>query len=185
MSIQLFIGPMFSEKTTTMLSMINKCRLSGKNCLIIKHTSDVRYSHDDTIITHSGLTHSNNVISVNSLRDVSNADNFDVIGIDEGQFFDDIIMYANLWANKGKSVIIAALDGDTKQKEFGAICALIPYCEGVTKLYGVCMMCKSVASSFSKRRYKDSAGNIVEIGGNDKYLTVCRKCYIREEDGST
>lgn len=45
---------------------------------------------------------------------------FDVVSIDEGQFFPDVVEFAERCANAGKVVIIAALDGDFRRKPFGA-----------------------------------------------------------------
>ena len=63
---------------------------------------------------------------------------FDVIGIDEGQFFGDLVSFCETAANAGKIVIVAGLDGDFKAEPFGTICDLVPLAEKVDKLCAVC-----------------------------------------------
>lgn len=64
---------------------------------------------------------------------------FDIVGIDEGQFFEEIVEFSETMANLGKTVIIAALDGTFERKPFGRILELIPLAENVTKLDAVCV----------------------------------------------
>lgn len=80
-------------------------------------------------------------------------------------------------ANLGKIVIISALDGTFKRNSFGEICNLIPLSESVTKLTAICMRCQKDAS-FSKRITKET--ETIDIGGSDKYIAVCRKCFFEK-----
>jgi len=98
----------------------------------------------------------------------------DVIGIDEGQFFPDVVSFCEQMANMGKVVIVAALDGTFQRKPFGSILELIPMAEDVTKLTAVCVMCQGSAA-FTKRLGEEQ--EIELIGGEDKYIAVCRSCY--------
>ena len=79
-------------------------------------------------------------------------------------------------ANKGKFVVIAALDGDFRRQPFGDILSLIPLAETVTKLNAVCMNCFGDAA-FSKRITLSDGEKVEVIGGADKYMAVCRTCY--------
>lgn len=73
-----------------------------------------------------------------------------MIGIDEGQFFSDCVEFAEQWANRGKIIVISALDATFERKAFGNILALVPLAEQVIKLNAVCMSCHK-EGSFSKR----------------------------------
>ena len=97
-----------------------------------------------------------------------------VIGIDEGQFFDDIALFAEKQANIGKILIIAALDGNFRREGFNKILELVPLAESVVKLNAVCMKCYQIAS-FTKRLGPEKEIEI--IGGQDKYMAVCRTCF--------
>ena len=186
MSIKLFIGPMFSEKTNSLISSIRKIAYTKKKCALIKHTIDDRYTTENLLQSHSNDTlHTSEetdhmgeiqIISTDKLANV-NVDSFYTIGIDEGQFFVDLKKYVELWANNGKIVIISALDGDFHRNPFGQICEIIPLCEHVIKLHGVCMICKNENSAFTKKINSNDT-IVVDIGGKDKYLSCCRKCYL-------
>ena len=66
---------------------------------------------------------------------------YDVVGIDEGQFFPDVVEFCDGAANLGKTVVVAALDGTFERKPFGNIVSLIPLAEKVSKLSAVCVYC--------------------------------------------
>ncbi|KFQ63463.1 Thymidine kinase, cytosolic, partial [Pelecanus crispus] len=100
-----------------------------------------------------------------------------VIGIDEGQFFPDIVEFCEMMANAGKTVIVAALDGTFQRKAFGSILNLVPLAESVVKLNAVCMECYREAS-YTKRLGAEREVEV--IGGADKYHSVCRACYFRK-----
>ena len=142
--------------------------------MIVKYAKDVRYS-DAGIATHCGM--SLPAVSTTHLADLTlQAEQYDVVGIDEGQFFTDTVAWAEQMANKGKFVVIAALDGDFRRQPFGDILSLIPLAETVTKLNAVCMNCFGDAA-FSKRITLSDGEKVEVIGGADKYMAVCRTCY--------
>lgn len=98
----------------------------------------------------------------------------DVVGIDEGSFYPDIVSFCEEQANAGRDVIVASLDGDFQRKAFGDILGLVPIAEEVTKLTAVCTGCAQPAS-FSRRLSAETAVEV--IGGADKYIATCRRCY--------
>nr|XP_048307830.1 thymidine kinase, cytosolic isoform X5 [Myodes glareolus] len=112
------------------------------------------------------------------LRDVAQeALGVAVIGIDEGQFFPDIVEFCEWMANAGKTVIVAALDGTFQRKAFGNILNLVPLAESVVKLTAVCMECFREAA-YTKRLGMEKEVEV--IGGADKYHSVCRLCYFKK-----
>lgn len=88
--------------------------------------------------------------------------------------FPDVVTFSEEMANRGKVVIVAALDGTFQRKPFGRICDLIPLAESVVKLTAVCQICQASAA-FTKRLGDEK--QIELIGGADKYIAVCRHCY--------
>ncbi|XP_034362226.1 thymidine kinase, cytosolic [Arvicanthis niloticus] len=117
------------------------------------------------------------------LRDVTQeALNVSVIGIDEGQFFPDIVDFCEMMANAGKTVIVAALDGTFQRKAFGSILNLVPLAESVVKLTAVCMECFREAA-YTKRLGLEKEVEV--IGGADKYHSVCRLCYFKKSSAQT
>ncbi len=180
MSITLYLGPMFSSKTRSMIEEVRKYLYSGKKCVIIRTILDTR-SGPKEIITHSGEhIHETIGFSIVSTEYLHSMDHIiemnDVVGIDEGQFFPDIAETSEKWANKGKIIIISALDGTFERKPFESILYLIPLAENVKKLHAVCMICGNFNASFSKRITPEK--EVISIGGSDKYIAVCRKCFL-------
>ena len=141
--------------------------------LTVKYSGDTRYS-EEAMATHDKREMS--ALPVSRLADVPQAslDSADVIGIDEGSFFPDLLEFCDAQANAGKEVIVASLDGDFQRKPFGDICELVPRAEEVTKLTAVCTGCGKPAC-FSRRLTTETAVEV--IGGADKYIATCRACH--------
>ncbi|KAK3090711.1 hypothetical protein FSP39_013954 [Pinctada imbricata] len=168
----LIFGPMFSGKTTELMRRMKRYQIANYKCLVIKYSKDDRYDKSG-IATHDRQTLP--ALPADQLSDIAlEAENYEVVGIDEGQFFPDVVQFADEMAEKGKIVIVAALDGTFQKKGFGDILNLVPLAESVIKLTAVCMNCNS-EGSFTKRKGSETA--IEVIGGADKYLAVCRLCF--------
>jgi len=182
--IELILGPMFAGKTTELVRRVKRHFFRPHSVLVIKYTKDDRYvsAESDDIATHDGIMKSRflgkkiPVISCGKqLRDVQEAcAPFQVIAVDEGQFFNDIVEFSENLANSGKIVLISALDGDYQRKSFGHVLQLIPIAERVDKLDAVCMGCGGNAA-FSRRMTADIQQEM--IGKENMYMAVCRKCY--------
>lgn len=117
-------------------------------------------------------------------------DKYDCIGIDEGQFviysfclnnqFPDLVEFCETAANKGRVVVVSALNGTFERKPFGQIPNLIPHCENITNLTAICASCQKEASfskRISKEQKKEKLNSDIDIGGSDKYEASCRNCF--------
>lgn len=105
----MIIGPMFAGKSTELLRRVRKNEIAGKRCLYIKYIADTRYDVS-SIATHDNLKKT--AVAVKELSEIGDEwMDFDVIGIDEGQFFSDIVEKAEEMAEAGKIVAISALGG--------------------------------------------------------------------------
>jgi len=181
--IELIIGPMFASKTTEMVCRIHRAALANQASVIIKYRGDSRYDDGAVVTTHAGIKQTSTpetkilapirIVIASCLSEVDISEPF--IGIDEGQFFPDLVECCERWAAKGHCVIVAALDGDFARRPFGHVCSLIPLCESVEKLRGVCMVCRGRDSAFTQRI--GASTNLVEIGAQESYRSVCRQCY--------
>eukprot|EP00742_Colponemidia_sp_Colp-10_P004780 GILJ01005100.1.p1 GENE.GILJ01005100.1~~GILJ01005100.1.p1 ORF type:complete len:251 (+),score=42.94 GILJ01005100.1:50-802(+) len=171
--IELIFGPMFSGKTTELIRRIRRYNHAKKKCLIIKSAKDLRYGDDEAAYTHD--KEKMKAIPAVRLFDIEHAaKEYNCIGIDEGQFFPDVVEFAEQFANQGKTVVVAALDATFERKPFGTVLQLIPLAESVTKLTSVCMICNGEAA-FTKRTTTDTQVEL--IGGSDVYMSVCRSCF--------
>ena len=174
MSITLILGPMFAGKTTELMRLVKREWFASQACCIVKYKMDVRYD-DSNVATHDKQA-LNATFALAKLADLHEEwKKFDVIAIDEGQFFPDLVEFAGVAADAGKKVFISALDGDFQRRPFGKVCELIPQCEQVHKLTAVCMQCNRNEAHFTKR--VTSATQTELIGGDETYAAVCRACY--------
>lgn len=170
--LDLICGPMFAGKTSELARRITRYKLSSCRCLVIKYAGDVRYADDD-IVTHDGKRMT--AVKAHQLYNCCiNPEDFDVIGIDEGQFFPDLVAFCKEQIKKKKIIIVAGLDGTYLRTGFEQILNLVPMATSVKKLSAICMSCGKKAS-FTKRT--SSEEKIDVIGGIDKYMAVCRECY--------
>ena len=177
-SLSLFIGPMYSMKTTQLIKSIKNYNSSER--LIVKHIADDRYgSGNQYIATHDGTNIPS--LSYQTLEEFV-SDNINhlvnkkikAVFIDEGQFFGDLYnsVYdlVNLYH---KNVYVAGLDGDYKRNQFGDILKLIPEADYITKLTAKCYICNNPAP-FTKRLNNENDNQII-VGGNELYQPSCRE----------
>jgi thymidine kinase len=177
--LELFIGPMYSGKTTQIVQLYKKFKFIGKKIIVINYIGDTRYNenicNETNLYTHDKIKIP--CISINTLNDISNIINeYEIILINEGQFFSDLFEQVINYVEKyNKQVYICGLDGDFRRREFGDIIKLIPYCDKVTKLQALCADCKNGNyASFSYRIVNDESQVLI---GSDIYKPLCRSCY--------
>lgn len=172
-SIEVICGSMFSGKTEELIRRLKRAHLAKQKIEIYKPTLDKRF-HDNKVVTHQG-----NEIHCTPVPSSANililANDIDVIGIDEAQFFDDQLPdVCKQLANRGIRVIVAGLDMDYMGNPFGPIPHLMAIAEYVTKVHAICMNCGNLAYlSYRKSNEK----NIVLLGELDNYEPLCRNCY--------
>lgn len=171
--IEVVCGSMFSGKTEELIRRLNRARIAKQKVEIFKPAIDVRYDEDD-VVSHD----QNKVSSVavqNATQILFYAEDFEVVGIDEAQFFgNELVDVCTQLASKGKRVIVAGLDMDYLGKPFGPIPLLMAIAEYVTKVHAICMQCGNLAS-YSHRTIKDD--KLVLLGETDSYEPLCRKCF--------
>lgn len=173
--IELIIGPMFSGKTTELLRRLNRYKIAGKKVVLLRPFKDER-----DYLTHDKLSSTIDEVFISEINQVpispiddERIRNASIIGIDEGQFFEDLYLVKILWANRNKIVIVSGLSSDANQKGYDSILDMIPISETITKLNAVCEDCGSDDGSFTIKKDKS---NTKEIGGKDLYKAVCRSC---------
>lgn len=175
----MIVGPMFAGKTTALLRRIQREVDKGRSVAMIKSSKDTRYAVN-SIVTHDGSRMqclALNKLSTFQTNVGAEAYNmFDVIGIDEAQFFEDLYDFCCTAADRdGKTVIIAGLDGDYLRRRFGPVLDIIPLANSVTKLTARCDLCGHPAS-FTLRKTVETQTEL--IGGADVYMPVCRQHYV-------
>ena len=169
--LEIIIGPMFAGKTSYLHSLYE---IHRKVPLItINHISDTRYSSDDTMFNHDGV--SIPCIRTDRLGAISIPDEVEVVLINEGNFYPDLFDFVVHQVEvKKRNVYVCGLDGDFQRNLFGDILKLIPYCNKVIKLNGKCQLCDK-SSIYSKRITNEKE----QISIGTHYLPVCRDCYSK------
>jgi len=167
---------MFSGKTSSLIKIAKNCKKENLKVIIINYIGDTRYSNSDKITTHDGIsmdckTCGKNLLDI--LIKSSSVLRADVICINEGQFFDNLVEFCNIYASLGKEIYVCGLDGDYLKRPFGEILDLIPHCDTVTKLSAECL-CGQPANFTKKLK---STPDLIHIGSYEIYSPVCRKCY--------
>lgn len=173
--IEVIAGCMFSGKTEELIRRLRRAQIAKQNVIIFKPKIDNRYSSTH-IVSHSEVSLPSTIVeSSKEILHLSN--NAQVVGIDEGQFFDnEIVNVCEELANNGKRVIVAGLDQDYKAQPFEPMPQLLAVAEYITKTLAVCMVCGNPAD----RTYRISqTGDRIEVGAKDSYEARCRKCYIK------
>lgn len=173
--IEVICGSMFSGKTEELIRRLKRAQFAKQRVEIFKPTLDTRY-HDEEVVSHN-----NNSIRSTPVPASANirllANNVDVVGIDEAQFFDDeIVAVCNDLANRGIRVIVAGLDMDFKGNPFGPMPALMATAEYVTKVHAVCTHTGNLAH-YSFRKAKND--KIVMLGEVQEYEPLSRAAYYK------
>ena len=180
MSLEIILGPMFSGKSSYLLSSIRKYREIDWSIYIITSSFDKRYTTETKIVNHNQES-CNADIAVEKLSDVSEKKDYlesKVVIIEEAQFYPDLVEFV-LEAVEiyEKHVIVAGLDGDASRKPFGSLLELIPYADTIVKLKALCKICNDGTEAlFTSKKVHDNA--TIDIGGSNKYEALCRKHFI-------
>ncbi len=180
--IEVIAGSMFSGKSEELIRRLNRARIARQRVQVFKPKIDARYSHEE-IASHSGQTHGSTPVSTTAEMMAQIMDDTQVVGIDEGQFFDMAVVEAvNELAKSGKRVIVAGLDQDYTGRPFEPMPQLLSIAEFITKTHAICVKCGATAN-YSQRTVESDER--VEVGAADKYEARCRKCFVPHADAPT
>jgi thymidine kinase len=171
--IEVICGSMFSGKTEELIRRLKRVKIANLKVEIFKPLIDTRYdkekivSHDTNYITSIPVKKAMDILLL--------AQDVDVVGIDEAQFFDEeITTVCEQLALKGIRVIVAGLDMDYLGNPFGQMPNLLAIADYITKVHAICVKCGSIAN-FSYR--KSANAEQVLLGAKDIYEPRCRICF--------
>jgi thymidine kinase len=172
--IEVITGSMFSGKSEELIRRLRRAQIARQKVQIFKPLVDSRFSGDH-IVSHSEMRiASQNVRSADDLVTYVDGDT-DVVGIDEGQFFDDNLPAAcNTLANGGKRVIVAGLDQDYLGRPFEPMAHLLAIAEYITKTRAICVVCGAPANH--TQRLVASSDRVL-VGATGVYEARCRHCF--------
>jgi thymidine kinase len=180
MSLELYIGPMFAGKSSTILGIVHRNTVIGRSTLCITNALDTRYSEEGAITSHNLISHPAlalsalmPVLKLPAFRDASS------VIIEEAQFFPDLVPFVLAAVDEHrKDVVCVGLDGDSNRRPFGRILDLVPFADKVKKLTALCTQCRDGTAAIFTHRKEGAPQGQVAVGGQDKYEPMCRKHYL-------
>src|SRR5215213_4386166 len=180
--VEVIAGSMFSGKSEELIRRLRRARIARQKVQVFKPELDSRFS-ENQIVSHSEMRHdSANSRSAAEILEKVDPDT-EVVGIDEGQFFDnELVAVANELARRGIRVIIAGLDQDYTGVPFEPMPQLLAVAEYITKTHAICVRCGQPAN-YSQRTF-DSEERVA-VGASDRYEARCRRCFVPHADAPT
>ena len=173
--IEVICGSMFSGKTEELIRRLKRAQFAKQRVEIFKPAVDTRYDDEEVVSHNKNSIRSTPVPASSNIRLLAN--DVDVVGIDEAQFFDDeIVAVCNDLANRGIRVIVAGLDMDFKGQPFGPMPALMATAEYVTKVHAVCTRTGNLAHYSYRKAQSD---DLVLLGETQEYEPLSRGAYYK------
>ena len=172
--IEVICGSMFSGKSEELIRRLRRAQIARQRVQIFKPKLDNRFS-EDHIVSHSDMKIKSQLVT--GARDILDSleGRTQVIGIDEGQFFDmELVSVCNQLADAGKRVIVAGLDQDFRARPFDPMPQLLSIAEYITKTLAICVRCGAPANR-TQRLVEGSDRLLVGAGG--AYEARCRLCF--------
>ncbi len=175
--IEVIVGGMFSGKTEELIRRLRRAQLARQRVQVFKPIIDDRYSKEEV------RSHNQNAIQSKPINAASEIwehlkNDTQVVGIDEGQFFDqELVEIVQALAERGMRVVIAGLDTDWQAKPFEPMPTLMAIAENVTKQHAVCVVCGSAASRTQRTASSEAQ---VMVGAADMYEARCREHFKPE-----
>jgi thymidine kinase len=172
--VEVITGSMFSGKSEELIRRLRRAKIGRQKVQIFKPKVDVR-AGDAEIVSHSDMKMPSQ--AVESAREIlaSVSGDTEVVGIDEGQFFDSsLVDVVDQLANRGLRVIVAGLDQDYRGHPFEPMPQLMAVAEYVDKTLAICLKCGAPANR--SQRIVDATDRVV-VGGANQYEARCRGCF--------
>jgi thymidine kinase len=182
--IEVITGSMFSGKSEELIRRLRRAQIGRLKVQIFKPCIDNRDPHNE-IASHSDMRIASE--SVGSSREllVRVRPDTEVVGIDEGQFFDhDLPAVCAELADRGKRVIVAGLDQDYLGRPFEPMPQLLAIAEYISKMLAICVVCGAPANR--TQRLVPSRERVL-VGATGTYEARCRRCFdarLSGDDGA-
>ena len=179
--IEVIIGSMFSGKSEELIRRLRRAQIARQKVQIFKPLDrhPLRRGPHRVAQRHAHCVARTSATPTSSCELV--ADDTEVVGIDEGQFFDPNLPAAcNTLADRGKRVIVAGLDQDYLGRPFEPMPQLLAIAEYITKTLAICMVCGDPANH--TQRLVASSDRVL-VGATGLYEARCRHCFDPHSGG--
>ena len=190
MRLELVIGPMFAGKSSTLQSIVRRREAVGMKVMVIKHSIDQRYLDVSGAVNDRVVNHDLQwvpAIASSELMPMLDSDDFrnaDLVIVEEGQFFPDIVEFAiEAVEGRQKDLMVVGLDGDAHRKPFGRLLELVPLADEIHRLHALCKLCRDgtparFTCAVSAEVAAATSGGKPNVGGADSYMPVCRRHFL-------
>jgi thymidine kinase len=172
--IEVITGSMFSGKSEELIRRLRRAQIARQRVQIFKPKIDDRFG-EDHITSHSEMRIASENVSGSAELLTRVHPDTEVVGIDEGQFFDpELPAVCTTLADQGKRVIVAGLDQDYLGKPFEPMPQLLAIAEYITKTLAICVVCGAPANH--TQRLVASRERVL-VGAQGAYEARCRRCF--------
>ena len=180
--VEVIAGSMFSGKSEELIRRLRRAKIARQKVQVFKPYIDSRYGSDH-IVSHSEMRHESANVRTAAELLTRIEPGTEVVGIDEGQFFDnELVEVANQLARRGLRVIVAGLDQDYTGRPWEPMPQLLAIAEYITKTHAICMKCGQPAN-YSQRIFESEER--VAVGAVGMYEARCRRCFVPHSDAPT
>jgi len=182
--LECIFGCMYAGKSEELIRKIRRAEIAQKKAIIFKPKIDNRYDEND-VVSHSGLKAE--AVPIYSEKQIlsiyKNFGPFDIVAIDEAQFFDeDLFEIIDILLEKEVTVIATGLNQDFRGQGFGIMPELIARADKTIHLTAVCQVCGEEATKTQRLLNNKPApfdSETVIVGGKEQYEARCKNCYER------
>lgn len=180
MSLDLYIGPMFAGKSSSIIGILRRHAFIGRNTICFTSSLDTRYSSEGSIVSHDKVQYPATALStllpqIDSLKFRA----AHCIIVEEAQFFPDLKEFVLAAVETyGKYVICVGLDGDAERRPFGQLLDLIPFADSVVKFKAYCSRCCNGTEAIFTHRKVGPSETQISVGAADEYEALCRMHYL-------
>jgi thymidine kinase len=172
--IEVITGSMFSGKSEELIRRLRRAQIARQTVQIFKPSLDSRFSGGH-IVSHGDMRIASETVGGSDQIVKRVSPDTEVVGIDEGQFFDvNLPAACNTLADRGKRVIVAGLDQDYLGHPFDPMPQLLAIAEYITKTLAICVVCGSPANR--TQRLVASSDRVL-VGAGGMYEARCRRCF--------
>lgn len=183
-SLTVICGPMYSGKSEELIRLLRRAAIGNKTTVLLRPDIDHRY-HKKDLVSHAGITHKAHPIEPVAEQIFANGQFFDVVGVDEIQFFSmhegNTVEEMITWLlDMGKEIVVSGLDMTFRREPFGCIPNLMAMADKVLKLDAVCHKCGGTANLTQRLVDGKPAsfdGPTIKVGGTESYEARCRICF--------
>lgn len=172
---------MNAGKSTEILKVAHNYEEQNKHALLFSPAIDDRYG-SGRITSRMGISRESVILNSDTdIKAIVEKEKPDCILVDEGQFLsrEQVISFAEIVDIAKVPVIVYGLKNDFRNRLFEGSEALLLFADKIEEVKTVCWYCSKKSTMLLKRKdgIPVAEGPQIEIGGNDTYVSVCRRCY--------